>query len=90
MLIYRPHRELLSEAMREAKTFDSLDKLKQYVVDWWNRLGKDMLSTDDIVLGKETFDDERVGWKNCHYLCAKRLGKDNYAHPQCIGTVGEV
>ena len=49
-----------------------------------------MLSTDDIVLGKETFDDERVGWKNCHYLCAKRLGEDNYVHPQCIGTVGEV
>ena len=49
-----------------------------------------MLSTDDIVLGKETFDDERVGWNNCHYSCAKRLGKDNYVQPQCIGTVGEV
>lgn len=90
MLIYRPHRELLSEAMREAKVFDNFDELKQYVADWWNRFGEDMLDVDDIVLEGKPHDDERVGWKNCRSLCAKRLGKNNYDYPQCIGSVGEI
>jgi len=38
MLIYRPHRGSLAGAMKEAKTFNSLEDIKNYVANEWNNL----------------------------------------------------
>lgn len=93
MLIYRPHRGSLAEAMKEAKTFNSLEDIKNYVANEWNNLWRyQILNQDDIVLDEESHDDDRIGWKDVHYLCAKKIGDEDYIKeyglPQCIGFVG--
>ena len=45
MLIYRPHRGSLAEAMVEAKTFSSFDEIKEYVANKWNSVWGDRKST---------------------------------------------
>lgn len=95
MLIYRPHRGSLADAMAEAKTFNSFDEIKEYVSNEWNSIwGLDILNSNDIVLGDGIGNDGRIGWKDVHYLCTKKLGNENYMKkygcPQCIGFVGEV
>lgn len=95
MLIYRPHRGSLTDAMAEARTFTSFDEIIEYVANEWNNTwGWNILNPNDIVLDNESHDDDRIGWKDVHYLCTKRLGNEDYikeyGHPQCIGYVGWV
>lgn len=95
MLIYRPHRSNLAEAMTEAKTFNSFDEIKEYVANKWNSVWEwNILNPNDIVLDEESHDDDRIGWKNVRYLCIKRLGNEDYmeeyGNPQCIGYVGRI
>ena len=62
MLIYRPHRGSLAEAMAEAKTFNSFDEIKEYVANKWNSVwGYQILNPDDIVLDEEFHNDDRPG-----------------------------
>ena len=93
MLIYRPHRSSLAEAMAEAKTFNSFDEIKEYVSNKWNSVwGQNILNPNDIVLDEESHDDDRIEWKDVHYLCATKIGNEDYIKeygcPQCIGFVG--
>lgn len=93
MLIYRPHRSNLAEAMAEAKTFNSFDEIKEYVANKWNSVwGYQILNQDNIVLDEESQDDDCIGWKDVHYLCVKKIGNEDYIKkygcPQCIGFVG--
>lgn len=93
MLIYRPHRGSLADAMEEARTFNSFDEIKEYVANKWNNLcGYQTLDSDNIVLDEESHDDDRIGWKDVHYLCVKKIGNEDYIKeygcPQCIGFVG--
>lgn len=95
MLIYRPHRGGLADAMVEARTFASFDEIREYVANEWNNTwGWNILNPNDIVLDNESHDDDRIGWKDVRYLCAKRLGDEDYMEeygcPQCIGFVGWV
>lgn len=93
MLIYRPHRCSLAEAMTEARIFTSFDEIREYAANEWNStLGWNILNPNDIVLDNESHDDDRIGWKDVRYLCVKRLGNEDYMEeygcPQCIGFVG--
>ena len=93
MLIYRPHRSSLAEAMKEVRTFNSFEDIKNYVANEWNNLwGYQIIDSDDIVLDGESHDDDRIEWKDVHYLCAKKIGNEDYikeyGYPQCIGFVG--
>lgn len=95
MLIYRPKRFLLEDAMKEAKCFNTLDELKQYVVECnlWD--GKKTFDVEDLVLGESTNgDDDRNGWRNNRYIYTKKQGRTDYVQKygcvQCIGFVGEV
>lgn len=93
MLIYRPHRGSLADAMAEAKIFNSFDEIKEYVTHQWNSVwGWNILNPNDIVLDEESHDDDRISWKDVRYLCLKRLGNEDYMEeygcPQCIGFVG--
>lgn len=72
MLIYRPKRFLLEDAMKEARCFNTLDELKQYVVECnlWD--GKKTFDAEDLVLGESTNgDDDRNGWRNNRYIYKK-------------------
>lgn len=90
MIKYRPQREYIDEAMTEARTFESLDAMKMFILDHWRKIIPDPFSLDDIVIGQIVGDDKRIGWKNVRHVCVKRLGKEvYYINPQCIGWCGE-
>ena len=44
-----------------------------------------LFDLEDIVIGNDVSDDERCGWHDTRYVCVKRMGKDIYDCPQCIG-----
>ena len=90
MIIYRPHRGLLIEAMREAKEFENFDMMKEYIAETANRDGMNILSVDDIVISTDRkSNDPRCGWKDVMHVCTKRYGNEDcikkYGSPQCIG-----
>lgn len=91
MIRYRPQRGGLDEAMAEAREFNTIDEMKQYVWYRWNSFtdGRELFSAEDIVIGEILGDDNRIGWKNVRHVCVKRMGAQIYPTPQCIGWIGE-
>lgn len=85
MIIYRPHRGSLRDAMKEVREFNTEQEMKEFIVEQWDN----NFSEDDIVLDDEIINDNRIGWKNTRYVGTKRFGdQDNialYGYPQCIG-----
>jgi hypothetical protein len=85
MIIYRPHRGNLVDAMVEAKEFNNEQEMKEYVANQWDGY----ISVSDIVIVDNPHNDDRIGWKDTRYVCTKRFGEqDNmvlYGVPQCIG-----
>ena len=93
MIIFRPHRSSLDETTKEAKEFDDVEKMKDYIVELWNRKwhgSQKLFTTDDIVINKESaVNDDRIEWEDSMYVCVKRMGSEDYIKeygvPQCIG-----
>jgi len=94
MIIFRPHRMGIDigEAMSEAKEFNSVEEMKDYIVKRWHEGwgGKELFTVDDIVINeKSAVNDDRIGWEDSMYVCLKRLGDEDYMKkhgtPQCIG-----
>lgn len=89
MIIFRPHRRMLYEAMAEAKEFNNVEEMKEYIVKFWNegRAGtKELFTIDDIVINEASaINDDRIGWEDSMYVCVKRMGETEYEIPQCIG-----
>lgn len=85
MIIYRPQRGTLEEAMKEAKEFETEDEMKDHIVKVWDGLVK----KEDIVITRIPFEDVRIGWKDCRFVCINKLGDEDYIKeygcPQCIG-----
>ena len=91
MIRYRPQRGGLDEAMAEAREFNTIDEMKQYVWYRWNSFtdGRELFSAEDIIIGEILGDDNRIGWKNVRHVCVKRMGAQIYPTPRCIGWIGE-
>lgn len=85
MVRYRPQKSLLSDAMKEAKNFNSIDEMYEYIVREWNHLPFEVMTINDLSIGEIIGNDDRVDWKNCRYVCTKRIGNEIYKTPQCIG-----
>lgn len=93
MIIFRPHRRMLDEAMADAKEFDTVKEMKEYIVKFWNEGwggSEELFTVDDIVINEESaVNDDRIGWKDSMYVCVKRMGETDYMKkhgiPQCIG-----
>jgi len=85
MIIFRPHRGHLDEAMAEAREFATELEMKVYIVDIWDGY----FGIDDIVIYGESMCDERNGWEDTRYVCTNKFGdQDNikeFGVPQCIG-----
>lgn len=80
-MIYRPQRGSLCDAMKEVKEFDGIEDMKKFIVlDWSNNI-----SEEDIVIDEKVVNDERIGWGDTRAVCAKKIGEEEYDHPQCIG-----
>lgn len=90
MIVYRPHRGSLEDAMKEVKTFNNWYQMTHYIANNWNlAVGKKVIDPDDIVMDDKLVNDDRVGWKDVHMVLATRIGNDNfmekYGNSQCIG-----
>lgn len=90
MIIYRPHRGTLAEAMLEAKEFDSIEAMKEYIVQENTKLlGKISFVAEDIVIDEESISDDRNGWNDTRRVCVRRMGDEDFMEkcgsPQCIG-----
>lgn len=91
MIIYRPHKGSLSDALAEAMEFQNEEEMKSYIYQDWNKLYMELgfkpapFDIEDIVIEDESSDDTRCGWHDTRYVCVKRIGKDIYDCPQCIG-----
>lgn len=80
MIIFRPHRELLYEALEGMKEFESINEMKQYA----SQIYDGSVQVDDIFLDKLTVKDDRIGWNDTRYVCTRKLGND-YVGEMCIG-----
>lgn len=86
MIKYRPHRGQLNTAIKEEKTFDTIDEMYDYIVSEWNKLGiRQLFNKDDLVVTEPLGTDDRINWKEFRYVCIKRMRNEIYAEPQCIG-----
>lgn len=51
MIVYRPHRGSLEDAMKEVKTFNNWYQMTHYIANNWNlAVGKKVIDPDDIVM----------------------------------------
>ena len=94
MIKYRPHRSGLEESLKEARTFDNFEQMKEFIMNDWNNSGfGNLFDMNDIVIGDILGDDDRIGWKNVRHVCVKRIGDADYMQlygtPQCIAWCGE-
>ncbi len=94
MIIFRPHRMGMNilEAMAEAKEFDSVEEMKEYIVKRFEGLAssKELFTANDIVIDENSaVNDDRIGWEDSMYVGVKRMGDEDYMQkygtPQCIG-----
>ncbi len=85
MIIYRPRRGGLREAMKEARIFNSEREMFEYIVKQWDGL----ISIEDLSISEPLGDDERIGWKDYRYVLTNRCGDRDYIKlygcAQCIG-----
>lgn len=96
MIVYRPHRGGLAEAMAEAKEFETEEEMKRHIFECHKSYFLDLgypdapFEVDDIVIDRENpHEDNRIGWNDAMYVCVKCYGNEDYIKkygcPQCIG-----
>lgn len=86
MIIYRPHRGNLSDAMKEAKEFNDIQEMKNFIINEW----ENNVSTNDIVIDNKIINDHRIGWQDTKAVCTRKIGQEEYEYPQCIGFCATV
>lgn len=66
MIIYRPHRVSLSDALSEVKEFSTWQELKEHITSTWNSMGywHWQVGTSDVTIKDDPIEDERIGWKD--------------------------
>ncbi len=84
-IIFRPQRASLNAAMAEAVEFDSVEDLKDYIVESYFHNHPEF-SVDDIIISDESISDY-VGnvWRDTRSVCVKRWFGTALDYPQCIG-----
>ena len=84
-IIFRPQRGSLDKAMAEAKVFNSIEEMKQYVVDYYF-FKHPTFGVEDIIIDDEAIPEEAEnGWRDTRYVCVKRWYGKVFDYPQCIG-----
>lgn len=81
MIKYRPHKGGLHESMKQAKEFDDIADMLNYIEKQW----EGYIDKSDIVIGESHGRDDRIGWNSWRYVCSVRCGNEKYPVPQCIG-----
>lgn len=71
MIIYRPHRGSLSDALSEAKEFSTWQELKEYVASTWNSMGFEQVESSDVTIKTDSIMDERICWEDTRMVLCK-------------------
>ena len=89
MIIYRPVRSTLEEAMKAVIEFNSEEEMKSFISKTYANIDK-----EDIVIEGEGVNDDRIKWKDTKYVCLKKYDNldgskidlvERYGAAQCIG-----
>jgi len=75
MVIYRPHRSTLVDAMALAKEFETTETMIEHVCEEHNSRCDWFQITPEEIYIHPYGSDERVGWHNCFILCYERPSK---------------
>ena len=81
---YRPQRSTLEESLKEAKKFETLDEMYDFIISEWSQFGA-VFSKEDLCVSEDTGKDYRINWKESRYVGVKRIGTQIFEKPQCIG-----
>lgn len=100
MIIHRPHRGGLDEAMAEAREFNSLKECLLTLIKEFNQEYLFEITLDDIVITPYGKGDERIGWHDLFMICCVPYDRvndkdgylkyygDKYNHPlQLFGFI---
>ena len=71
MIIYRPHRGSLSDALSEVKEFSTWQELKEYVASTWNSMGFGQVTSSDVTIKTDSIMDERICWEDTRMVLLK-------------------
>lgn len=90
MVIYRPHRGGLEEAMAEDREFSSAEEMLAYIVEVnidpeWGPA----FALEDLVLGSKIRDDFRIGWYDTRYVSTRQYHGAVFDPPVPIGFCAE-
>lgn len=69
-VVYRPHRSLLSDAMKELQVFES----EKQMLD---SLSKELYAFDLCIDKSESVNDDRIGWTKTYYVMNKHDNKES-------------
>lgn len=81
MVIYRPHRGSLSDALAEAKVFNTVDEMFDYIrkndrlkiIDYLsehrNKLASEEERNKELSIDNNVVFDDRCGWNTQYVLC---------------------
>lgn len=90
MVIYRPHRGGLEEAMAEAREFSSGEEMLDFIVaEHTDAERGPAFSLNDLVIGSEARHDPRTGWHDTRYVCTRRYYGERFDPPAPIGFCAE-
>ncbi len=85
MIKYRPNRDSLANALKETKTFDTIDAMFDYLVTTrYTKFLVELFTKNDLSIEDGIWYDDRCNW-NTQYVCVSRMGNVIYTCPQCIG-----
>ena len=75
MVMYRPNRGTLSEALEQAREFDSVEAMLNHVCTEHNKEFAWFQITPEEICSERYGSDERIGWHNCFMLLFERPSK---------------
>ena len=75
MVIYRPHRGSLADAMKFAKEFATIEEMLEYICMDHNEFAPWFTITPEELCYHDYGKDERVGWHNCFIVTFERPSK---------------
>lgn len=70
MVVFRPHRHLLYESMDEKQEFNSIEEMKEFIINEHNSVSintKFKITKEDIWL-EDYGNDDRIGWRNTEII----------------------
>lgn len=71
MIIYRPHRGSLSDALSEVKEFSTLQELKEHVASTWNSMGFEQVTSSDVAIKIDPIREGRICWNDTRMVLCK-------------------